>query len=93
MPWPFSFLSGAFSLIGQNGLIGQKGGFSLPAVFCFMSQVSKLAVRESDSSRSLRGAKPVRVSLACGVMGETGTLTLQISLQSFSYGIPRYSER
>ena len=27
-----------------------------------MSQVSKLAVRESDSSRRLRGAKPVRVS-------------------------------
>ena len=70
-----------------------KRGFSLPAVLCFMSQVSKLAVRESDSSRSLRGAKPVRVSLACGVMGETGTLTLQISLQSLSYGIPRYTER
>ncbi len=39
-----------------------KRGFSLPAVLCFMSQVSKLAVRESDSSRSLRGAKPARVS-------------------------------
>ena len=50
-----------------------KRGFSLPAVFCFMSQVSKLAVRELDSSRSLRGAKPVRVSLACGVIGEMGT--------------------
>ncbi len=49
-----------------------KRGFSLPAVFCFMSQVSKLAVRELDSSRSLRGAKPVRVSLACGVIGENG---------------------
>ena len=70
-----------------------KRGFSLPAVLCFMSQVSKLAVRESDSSISLRGAKPVRVSLACGVIGETGTLTLQITLQSFSHGIPRYFER
>ena len=37
-----------------------------------MSQESKLAVREPDSSRSLRGAKPVRVSLACGVIGENG---------------------
>ena len=70
-----------------------SGAFSLLAVLCFMSQVSKLAVRESDSSRSLRGAKPVRVSLACGVIGKTGTLTLEISLQSFLYGIPRYSER